>query len=88
MRLFQNNNVNQIWEKDEDELLQEFANSDVYKDHGRDEKIRLALFIAFEPPNGLGSTFLGHQFNKLWDKWLSHKWQFTMNNVQCTIKEK
>ena len=83
MILFKNNVVADAWTIDEDDLLRQFANSDDYQDKSRDEKVRLALFIA----GTLQSTFYGYQFNKLWDYWLGHKWQFTMNNVQLRSNE-
>lgn len=77
MTLFKNNVVNDMWFIDDDELLQRFANSEDYKDKTRDEKVRLALFIAGSEPNGLQSTFYGYQFNRLWDNWCANKWKFT-----------
>jgi len=88
MMLFKNNIVADMWVKDDDDLLYEFAASDVYQDKSRDEKVRLAFFLTYKEPNGLQSTFYGCQFNKLWDYWCANKFQFTMNNVQCTINAK
>lgn len=76
MILYRNNDVKQAYEADVDVILTGFAQSEVYQDKTRDEKIRLALFIAFDEPNGLQSSFLGHQFNKLWDFWCENKFKF------------
>lgn len=76
MKLFLNNQLDGLYYKDDDDILYEFAKSELYQDHTRDEKVRLALFIAYDPPKGLGSTFLGFQFNKLWDYWCANKFTF------------
>lgn len=76
MKLIRDNDISKIFEMDEDEILQQFANSEICKDKTRGEKIRLALFIAYDEPNGLQSTFYGHQFEKLWDNWCANKHKF------------
>jgi hypothetical protein len=87
MTLFKNNAVNDAWYIEEDALLQMFANSEVYQDKSRDEKLRLALFICYNEPRGLQCTFYGYQFNKLWDYWCGNKFKFSMLNVQSSMKE-
>ncbi|MBK8609109.1 MAG: hypothetical protein IPL84_03980 [Chitinophagaceae bacterium] len=82
MILIKHNKVDESFVKSDDEILQEFANSAVYQDKSRDEKVRLALFISYAEPNGLDSTFYGHQFNKLWDYWCERKWQFTKQTIK------
>ena len=86
MTLFKNNVVTNVWYIEEDALLQMFANSEVYQDKSREEKVRLALFICYNEPNGLQSTFYGYQFNKLWDYWTLNKFKFTIKNEKLTIK--
>lgn len=77
MILLKNNVITEMWGKEDDELLREFAKSDIYKDYSRDEKVRLALFISFEEPRGLQSTIVyWNQFNKLWDYWCANKFTF------------
>ena len=76
MILIPNNDMKLLYDKDQDSILYEFVKSDIYINYSRDEKVKLALFIAFDKPNGLGSTFYGYQFNKLWDYWCANKFTF------------
>lgn len=66
-----------LWYKDADEILREFAQSDIYSDAHYSEEIRLMYFISFLPPKGLGSTCAGDDFVKLWDYWCANKYKFT-----------
>jgi hypothetical protein len=55
---------------DDNKILQGFAKSHIIKDYSDSpEEVRLALFVAFDEPVGLGSTFRSSkEFNKLFDK--------------------
>jgi hypothetical protein len=68
-------NRRKLIEIDDDEILRGFAASnfrDVYSDSP--EGVQLALFVAFDPPVGLGSIFPGAvEFNKLFDNWTNNK---------------
>lgn len=83
MTLFKNNMISAVWYIEETALLQLFANSEIYQDKTRDEKVRLALFICYSEPNGLQSTFYGFQFSKLWDYWSANKLKFIKTGVKC-----
>lgn len=74
MRLFKNNV--ELWHKDADEILFEFASSKIFFEKDRCEQTKLALFISFNEPAGLQSTFLGYEFTKLWDYWTLYKYKF------------
>lgn len=83
MILFKNNVFTDPRFIDEDDLLQQFANSEDYQDKTRDEKVRLALFIA----GTLQSTFYGYQFNKLFDKWCCEKYKYVeMSKVKSQME--
>lgn len=68
------NNVS--YEKHEDDILQDFANSEIFNEKTLDEKVRLALFISYQKPNGLNSRIDTQQFNDLWDYWCGCKYKF------------
>lgn len=71
MRLLRNNW--EMWNADEETILNEFVRSDLFK-RPMDEKIKLVLFISYEPPRGLGSTFVsGKEFNRLFDVYTMKK---------------
>lgn len=76
MTLFKNNQLDSAFVIDDDEVLRGFANSEIYQDKSRDEKVRLAFYLSFDEPNGLQSTFHGCQFNKLYDNWCMNKFNY------------
>ena len=81
MKLFRDNDPAQCFTMSEDEVLQQFVNSKRYADRSREVKVRLALFIAADEPDGLQSTFLGFQFIKLWDYWCANKHKFIKSKL-------
>lgn len=65
MKLVKDNN--DLWYATEERILSDFVQSEVFQ-KSMDEKVKLALFISYETPRGLGSTFLsGKEFEKLYD---------------------
>ena len=66
------NNVD-LWNADEETILTDFVHSDLFT-RRMDEKAKLALFISYDEPRGLGSTILsGKEFNRLWDVYTMKK---------------
>ncbi len=66
------NNID-LWCADEETILTDFVHSDLFT-RQMDEKIKLALFISYDEPRGLGSTVLsGREFNHLWDVYTINK---------------
>lgn len=68
-------NRRKLIEVDDERILRGFANSYVRKEYNDSpEEVRLALFVAFDEPVGLGSTFRSSkEFNALFDKWCTEK---------------
>ena len=74
------------WCKDENEILNEFCRSDLFTQRNLDESARLALFVAYDPPRGLGSAIIsGPQFNKLVNYYEMNKHQFVEQHVQSAV---
>ena len=66
------NNID-LWNADEETILTDFVHSDLFT-RRMDEKAKLALFISYDEPRGLGSTILsGKEFNRLWDVYTMKK---------------
>ena len=59
--------------KDDEDILYEFAQSELYYDNTRDEEVRLALFLSYSSPGGLDSFFLKDEFTFLFYRWCGMK---------------
>lgn len=55
----------------EDEILNKFISSKIFKEKDRSKQTQLALFIALPEPDGLHSTFLGIEFTKLYQYFIT-----------------
>ena len=66
------------FEVDADIILEGFAKSQIIKDYNdHPEDVRLALYVAWDIPIGLGSTFpSSKEFNKLYKNWTVNKTKY------------
>lgn len=82
-------NRRKLIEVDADKILQGFANSNIRKEYSDSpEEVRLALFVAFDEPVGLGSTFPNaREFNNLFNNWCKNKYKFdpSINSGQAPL---